>query len=124
MSRRDERRQVLEAIAIEAPDQGTDDFSERGDRDDCQRLESDCRPLKREQPDEHRCGQRSEPSLSGFPDAAVEPQATNGPDGDGGEDEGRTAHDYIFADPAFVGSVCRALEASQLANTASRRARR
>jgi hypothetical protein len=41
VTRRDERGQVVESVAVEAPDERADDLADRRDSDDRERLQSD-----------------------------------------------------------------------------------
>lgn len=104
MTRRYERGQVLEAVPVEPPDQRPDDLTQRGDTDDGERLETHRRGLERKEPGEHTRGEYPERELPGSSNPSVEPEPTDGPDGNDGEDESRATHAYIFADRLPTGS--------------------
>jgi len=104
VTRWDEHGQILEAVAVETPDQGADNLPERGDSDNRERLETDRGRVKGEEPCEHRDGQSAERQLPRSSDLSVEPEPANGPRGDDEEDEDRPAHYRIFADGPVIGS--------------------
>jgi len=92
VTRRDERGQVLEAIAVETPDQGADDFPERRNRHDRKGLQPDGGGLESEKCGEHARGEYAKPELPRSSDLSVQPQTAKGPDGDDEENEGRATH--------------------------------
>lgn len=75
VTRRDESRQVVESVRVEAPDERADDLSERRDADDQERLDANRPRLENEQASEHRCRQEPEKKLTSVADVAVGPQA-------------------------------------------------
>ena len=95
-----------------APDQRPDDLTERGDTDDGERLETHPRGLKRKEHREHACGEHPERELPGSSNPSVEPEPTDGPDGNDGEDESRATHAYIFADRPQPVRSTRAVQSS------------
>jgi len=69
--RRDEGREVVEAIAVETPDERPDDLPDRRESHDRERLESDGSRLEDEEYGENERGEHAEPELSAPLDVPV-----------------------------------------------------
>jgi len=83
VARRNERRKVVQSIAVETPDERPDDLTDRRESDDRERLELDGTRLEDEEHGEHERGEDAERELSASLDVPVGREH-----GDDGRDDG------------------------------------
>ena len=99
VSRWHERREVLEPVRVQPPDDGAHDLAGRGDDDHRQRLETHDPRLEREQAGEEQGSEHAERELPRVTDLTVDGEAAHGPRTDDDEsDERKAAHHRIFVD--------------------------
>jgi len=100
VSRRHERRKVVEAVAVETPDERSDDLSDRRDSHDSQRLQPNRFWLERQQAGQHACRDEPERQLPRMSHRAVEHENGGNPDADDDErDEWEAAHRSYLRGP-------------------------